>query len=397
MGILNKLLTAALLFCFMGCTEFERDYDKIDGEFLRVLTTQFVEPDLAPGDTARFRIYTSGKKISSADISPDKWDVSWEYYMPESAEFVSAVEGKPEPLISYFVGGVTEIPLGDNSVQCFEFSFEIPDSIVYNSPAIPDEWTDMLKWGISLDEDVSDIPTSKVGLLKYIENLISDPDSQAEYSAAEGASLNSVLQQIAIRFHLYINLEGVGGFKQKIYHSVRYNSKLDAIPGVYSNRNPIIQSVKVYDLSADVSNFDPVNDKALIKAEYEMVNDTIKMPLNPTDVSSRYIVFEALRDSSMTVIQGVTSKVAGFESLNSYYFSDRDGLNGITIDKANDGDNLMLNDHENGAQRAVFEMTFIDLTTDRDYFVDFELSDFNFGAGEHPTGRDFRQIIFDFQ
>ena len=229
------LLIMSLLFS-CGLEDFARDYRQLDGDMIRPFSYQFENPELAPGDTAVLKIIFAGLPISPSDIT---WRVCWNYYTDRYGNMAPRGEG---PLNAKIVDSD-----GDAHSQSITIKFEIPKDMLHKSEVIPENLSEMAAlYGIEIPE--TDFPANKTGILNALDSLAKIPFAHEYIAFEQGVIINGIAQIFSAMFEVYLDFDApfVGHPQRaKIRHTVRYHGKLSGIPGVFINKNPEIERMRV--------------------------------------------------------------------------------------------------------------------------------------------------------
>jgi len=377
--VLFTVLTAVIQL-FFGCQEWERNYENINDEFARSLSMQFLEPDIATGDTVTIRTVWSGQRVTPSDL---KWDVSWQVFTDLYGKEIVLDRESLEP---YIVTAAHEVSRNEVT-QVFEMEIAIPDSVIYKSSGIPDTWTDMLiPYGIDINPEVFGISRNKDSLLMQLDSLseLSD-ETLAQIPLAMGYQLNGLCQFLAANFKVYCDYSASGGFKGSINHRVRYHSKLEAIPGVFVNHRPVQTAWRIYEVEGDPTTFYSSSDNAL--DTFEIVNDSVEFVY---DENRSYFLECDLdrRDSTITTGQAFTTQESSFEQFSGYWFYDDSAYVSIGMAEQEDGT------YQKAGNPQIVYKLFMgdDPVKNRPLHFWFENFDFKLASGIRPNGRDLREF-----
>jgi hypothetical protein len=224
----------AILLNSCSFEDFNRHYQQLDSDDIRPFSYQFRNPEIAPGDTVELLVFFSGKKVKLENIS---WKVNWNYITNRfgSSAPVNGFERQLE---------VTDKRIVDadhGHSQIATIKFVVPDSMLYESYAIPESLEHMSSLYNFPNIPKIDFPTSKKSILNMFENLAKCPPylQQAiiDSLGINGKVIDGLAQIFSAMFEIYIEIPNTP--RSKIRHTVRYHGKLSGMRGVYYNRNPI--------------------------------------------------------------------------------------------------------------------------------------------------------------
>ena len=371
------LLTLVLVSCN---DDFPRTYDNIDGEFPLLLSTSFTPADFSAGDTVLFKSYWGGKKVSVTDID---WRVSWKIAI---TNFGGHVAIDTVPLDPYIVEPFHFVSEKD-STQLFEMKIKIPDSLYYESPAIPDNWNNMLQeYGIDIDPTQFGLPTTKDSLLLLFDSLSNISDEvKLQVPQQYGTMLDGLAQLIGVPFKLYCNYEKAGGFSGSLTYPVRYNSKLFPIPGVYVNHNPQFSTATIYEVSGNPTLFYPENGN--IVDSFPVRNDSVTITYNAHN-SFFFVQNIDTREETITTEQAFTDQIKSYEEFRSYWYYNPASYTSIGMIQQRDDE-----DQSKGISRMIFKLNFGGyIPSNEPLLFRYECSDIKFGTASRPSGRNFRTL-----
>jgi hypothetical protein len=246
MKIAITVLCAA--FLLVGCSSFPTEFENVQKDEYRVLDFIYEPAEAAPGDTVHVKAVFAGKHITPADIN---WKMSF--------NVVTNMYGSTDTAFDFKPFTVRETSFS-NATTCMEWSFVIPENIMYTSGGIPDNWVSLIP-----TEFRDAIPSTYLKLTK----------SQMIDTMAVLASVNpQILQSIALAnpgiaeivpfmcqfltVKVRINGQIKNDYLIESNYSVRYNNVFADAPalGVRVNHNPEIDSVGIYKVKGTVKEFD---------------------------------------------------------------------------------------------------------------------------------------------
>jgi len=253
--VLGVALTACLI---PGCTQFPTIFDRIESDETRMLDMIYDPPEALPGDTVHVRAVFAGKPVAAADVEwKISYDVLYNGYSSDTAINVQSLGSSGTD--GYF----------SPNTYCVDFSFKIPDSIMYTTTSLPEKIIDMAP-----PEKRKDVPPELAGLTKseliqtvdlparLVRSL--PPDSVDAILDGLGLtdstlrSLRPLVQLLTVRIRLFPKI--AGRLDTESDYVVRYNSAFAKASrfGIYQNTNPHIVSVGIYKVKgAGLMSFDP--------------------------------------------------------------------------------------------------------------------------------------------
>ena len=330
------IIIALLISCG---TMFPTSYARIDEDKVRTLDYIYSPAEAVPGGFVTVSTIFAGdwSTLFAHDIN---WRVSFNVV---SNNYGVDTALDIQPLIMF---GVTYHYFSPNTLR-YKWSFRIPDSVVFHSAAIPEDWISLLP-----EEYHSAIPAfvkslSKHELIAFTHDLaqrakkwgaLLSADPGAEDSLLQADSLFSLyrnvyspyipalLQLLTVRIRLFSDVRGVQTVRST--YSVRYNSCFAGIPGsrVYVNKNPSIDSIGIYKVKKEnLQYFDPDEGKY----EYEFMrlfseDDLSPDSLQPVEIDKKYSYFVAgfagEPDSSLTIQSAMQNGPATVEGLSTQWY-----------------------------------------------------------------------------
>lgn len=263
------LLIIVLLIA--GCSEFPTKYEVIEQDKVRLLGFFYEPVDAAPGDTVALKAVFAGKKVTADMID---WSVSWKV-ATNVYGFDTAYDRQPlqcVPKNSYF----------SDQTSCIEVSFIIPDSIMYNSPMIKNDWITMMpaEYRDLIPEDLRRLKRNEVldTLTQLAAMVKSANDQQLQLiDASLGEStlrdLAGMLQLFTVQSQVFADVKGSHLIEDD--YTVRFNRVFNRLsPEIFRvNTNPVIDSVLVY----------KVNKKNLIRFNPADPHEVFKLTSIPLD------------------------------------------------------------------------------------------------------------------
>lgn len=334
-------LLIPLLLLLLGCeNDFRYDYYTVDDDMLRVIDFSYETTELAPGDTAvliaTFAGYTENLTTTSIE-----WRSSWNIITnPVGADVV--VDDNPLTLIS------NEKVDSTDHTATFRLSFKIPDSIMYQSEGIPEQWGNIFQFiDKSIDPSQLNLPATKTEMLQRIELVKANP-GLIDAGKITGEMITAISQLFTVIFKIEARpLQGdkvVDTYGRKVFHAVRFNKWFEDVPGVYQNLAPRFDSLKIYELTKGTAiSDDLIFDKSAIVGTHTLVNDTIRIPATTVN-DLLMVIYPSERDITMSLEQAlksvkdtVTANLGDeFYELSSY---DRTKGGSFTFDDSYDGEN----------------------------------------------------------
>lgn len=345
---MKKILLNALCFAgifFLDCSSlFPTNYERVDAERVRVLDYIYVPTEAAPGEVVTVFTILAGASTSILTAAEINWTVSYNV-VSNSNGVDTALDIKPLKLQDY-----SEKHFSFNT-RCFYYTFRIPDSIVLNSKAIPEDWISLVPSevqseipqfisSLSKAELISLIHTMAMKAKKWSKILTTNPSLEDSLLKADtlyslyknrySRYIPALLQVLTIKIRLFSNIMGVQTVRST--YSVRYNNYFKDIPGsrVYVNNNPVIDSIGIYKVKKeDLLFFDPQENKY----EFEFIRlfrwlnvnvniDTIPIQIIEIDKKCSYFVagFAGKADSSLTIQSALRNGPATTEGFRTQWY-----------------------------------------------------------------------------
>jgi hypothetical protein len=258
----------ACVIFMVSCSleDFSRHYRQLDKKDVRPFSYKFENPEMAPGDTVCLSVIFN----EAIDINEIKWRVNWNY-MTNRFGSSTPVNGFEKDL--KLIGAPSSSDTHNGHSQTVTVKFVVPDSMLYDSWAIPTSLEEMAAMYNFRNIPKVDFPTGKNDILNKFETLAKSPYSQEQIPDSLHTVIDGLAQIFSAMFEIYIDIDGSP--RSKIRHTVRYHGKLSygnyinggRLKGVYYNRNPEID--KIYVFYEDGSNQQTLED-----------GDTMKISLN---------------------------------------------------------------------------------------------------------------------
>lgn len=298
------MILLPLLMLLLSCeNDFRYDYYTIDDDMLRVIDFSFETTELAPGDTAvlyaTFAGYTENITVGAID-----WRSSWNIVTnPVGADVI--VDDNPLLIIS------EELFDSSEHTATLRLTFQIPDSIVYQSGGIPEKWGDIFQYiDKSIDPDALGLPTTKVEMLQLVEMLRDNP-ALIESGMVTGEMLTAISQLFTVIFKIEARpLQGdkvLDAYGRKVFHAARFNRWFEGTPAVYQNKAPRFDSLCVYELKkGTVVSDNLLFDASAIISTHKVVNDTLRVP-SDEESDLLLVIYPSERDITMSLEQALLS------------------------------------------------------------------------------------------
>jgi hypothetical protein len=308
---MKRYLLLILALLVTGCSEFPTKYEVIEQDKVRLLGFFYEPVDASPGDTVTLKAVFAGKKVTADMID---WSVSWKVAV-NIYGYDTAYDKQPlqcVPKNSYF----------SDQTSCIEVSFVIPDSIMYNSPMLKNDWITMMPAEyrdlIPADlrklkrNEVLDTLTQLAALVKSV-NANQLPFVKTALGESTLRDLAGMLQLFTVKSQIFADVKGSHLIQDD--YTVRFNKAFNRLsPDIFRvNRNPVIDSVLVY----------KVHKKGLIR-------------FNPTDSHQIYKLFTGQSDSetAIPVDRNCTYFLRSFTSNvdTSFTLQDLQSTEGVAIE-----------------------------------------------------------------
>lgn len=316
---MKKILLLPLLLLLISCEpNFTYDYYTVDDGMLRVIDFSFEKTELAPGDTAVLYATFAGftDSVSTANLN---WRASWNIITnPVGSNVI--VDDVPLSVIT------EEVVDSTDHTKVIRLTFKVPDSVLYHSEGIPENWGDMFKY---IDKSINPaelgLPATKTEMLSFIElaaankELINNGGLKPEMVDAMSQLFSVIFKIEAVPAHGDKILDS---YNRKVFHSVRYHSRFDDVAGVYQNSAPRFDSLKLYRLQKGTTiSDDLVFDGSAIKSVHYLQNDTIRVPNDP-DASYLLMIHPSERDVTISLEQALLTSLSdsGTASLGGEYY-----------------------------------------------------------------------------
>ncbi|MDR0303772.1 MAG: hypothetical protein LBH98_03250 [Chitinispirillales bacterium] len=369
-----------LTFLLISCSleDFNRHYRQLDDDMIRPFSYQFENPEIAPGDTVELSVIFSGKKINSDDIDISNWKVCWNIYTDRFGNLAPRGE---EPLKSYIIDK-PRIVEDDENFQKVTLKFVVYDSMLYKSDVIPESLDEMAAMYNFKNIPQVGFPTNKDGFLNTLENLSKDLNVQRAIPDTLGTVIDGLAQVFSAMFEIYVDFNDGKTPRSKIRHTVRYHGKLSDIKGVYTNKNPVIEDIKIWAMDEkDAYNFDINKSKEITKS-----GDTINISIDKN--KTIFMEIKALpKDSTLTLEQAFSkTRNTSFEKYYVRFFFAGD----TTYSKLSFSPVTNKVDNKNGKDGTIVRRVNLDydkVNVGGAGYIFLVLYDDNIGVVYYPQGR----------
>lgn len=234
-----------------GCGSFPTKFENVQKDEYRLLDLIYEPAEAAPGDTVHVRAVFAGKKITPADID---WKISY--------NVVTNMYGSTDTAFDFRSFTVRETNFS-NATTCMEWSFVVPNDIVYTSGGIPGDWLSLVP-----SEFREEIPSeykslTKKQIIDTISALANVHPQILQFIAESNPVLADIVPFMCQFLTVKVRIHGQirNGFLIESNYSVRYNRAFENVPalGVRVNRNPQIDSLGIYKVKGKVDEFDSTN------------------------------------------------------------------------------------------------------------------------------------------
>ncbi len=318
---MNRLLLL-LLLVFLGCAKFDRNYDQVDKDMVRVIDFSFENPDLAPGDTAVMYTIFAGKKITPADI---RWSVSWDI---SGSQYAGEVASKEQELEGFFIQPVTMPDLvTEQNTQAFKVTFIIPKDVIRVSSRMDEDWSGQLNldFGELLDSighktiepSAFGLPETKSEMIDTLEALAAN-HTLITPEGFNGSRIELASQILTTPFQ--INADITGSNRKMLRHSIRYHNKFEGVDGVFINEKPEIGEISIAKYKgSDITKSD-IHKKSPLETEV-VIGDTLSMKFDTDKYTYMMKVSLKKKDQSITlqkVFEAVSASKVGESSFEKY-------------------------------------------------------------------------------
>jgi len=319
---------------------FPTNYDRVDAERVRILDYIYEPAEAAPvGAVKVFAVFAgAGDSLNAEDIN---WTASFNVLSNDYGVDTALDVG------SLAITSQSVFWFSDNTC-CLIVNFRIPDSVVFNSASIPEQWTSII-----LAEYQSQIPDfiktfSKRDLISFTHSLAKSAKKWGktlkQYPSLEDSLLQTdtlyslyknsfmqyipaMLQFLTVKIWLFSEIRGV--LKVRSTYSVRYNRCFKDIPGsrVYANINPVIDSIGIYKVyEPDPLSFDPAEGKynydfiRLFGGKHDPFHDSIQ-PVKIDKKCSYFVAGSAGgKDTSLTIQSALQSGAPTVEGFTTQWY-----------------------------------------------------------------------------
>jgi hypothetical protein len=240
-----------ITFFLVGCSSFPTKFENVQKDEYRVLDFIYEPAEAAPGDTVHVKAIFAGKKITPADID---WKMSY--------NVVTNMYGSTDTAFDFRPFAVRETNYS-NATTCMEWSFVVPNDILYTSGGIPNDWLSLVP-----SEFRNEIPSAYQSLTKkqMIDTMVAlasvDPQI-LQFIAQANPGLADIVPFMCQFLTVKVRINGKikNDYLIESNYSVRYNRVFEKAPalGVRVNRNPKIDSLGIYKVKGNVDEFDSTN------------------------------------------------------------------------------------------------------------------------------------------
>jgi hypothetical protein len=318
---MKKYILIAMLL-LAGCSEFPTKYEVIESEKVRLLDFIYEPADAAPGDTVTLKAIFAGRDVTVDMID---WSVSYKVAMNVYG-FDTSYDAQPlecNPQIESF----------SDRTSCVKLSFVIPDSIMYQSPMIKNNWTSGMpsEYRELIPEEISMLDRNQIlDTLAHLASVIKSADEnelkflEAAFGEDYLRNLAGLLQIFTVKIHLFADVKGSHMIQDDF--SVRYNRVFNRLsPKNYRvNSNPVIDSVLVYKVNKKSAiRFNPSDPFEMYRL-YAIPSDS--ETIIPVDRNCTYFLrsFTSKIDTSLTLQDLQSSDEYGFETHRRVYMYQHD-------------------------------------------------------------------------
>jgi hypothetical protein len=291
----NMLRLTFLLISLItvGCTTFPTSYARIEDDKVRLLDFIYEPAEASPGDTVKLRAVFSGKKVSATDI---EWCVSTNVFKNVYG-VDTAFDIKPLTVPLY------QDSFSENT-SCVSFAFVIPHDIFTKSSMIPDDWTTIIpkEFRKSIPEDVAGL--SKAQLLSVVEIASSMVDA-AEENPLDSTydqykeMIPGILQALVVPVRFFARVKGSHRIQSD--YSVSFNRRFGKLPGIYPNKNPVIDSLGIYKVNGEnLALYNPASKKHTFY-RLDIASDSVPVIRVERGYSYFVAAFTSGRDTAVTL------------------------------------------------------------------------------------------------
>ncbi len=321
-------------FFLVGCGSFPTKFENVQKDEYRLLDIIFEPAEAAPGDTVHVKAVFGGKKITPADID---WKISY--------NVVTNMYGSTDTAFDFKPFTVRETNFS-NTTTCMEWSFVVPDDILYTSGGIPNNWLSLVP-----SEFRSEIPSkyqtlTKKQMIDTISALATVNPQILQLVAESNPELANIVpfmcQFLTVKVRIYGKIKN--DYLIRSNYSVRYNRVFEKAPalGVSVNRNPVIDSLGIYKVKGNVDEFDSTN-KAYTFYRIDKVDNQNQVIKIEKDYTYFVEVFTNNPDSSRTLLDLQRGTMKPEKYITQWFFAmDSSESNGVNYTKFMDisGDDL---------------------------------------------------------
>jgi hypothetical protein len=237
-----------LAFFLVGCGSFLTKFENVQKDEYRVLDFIYEPAEAAPGDTVHVKAVFAGKKIKPADID---WKISY--------NVVTNMYGSTDTAFDFKPFTVRETSFS-NATTCMEWSFVVPNDILYTSGGIPNDWLSLVPL-----EFRNEIPSEYQSLTKKqmidTMSVLTRVNPQIlQVIAQSNPELANIVPFMCQFLTVKVRINGQirNDYLIESNYSVRYNRVFENAPalGVRVNRNPKIDSLGIYKVKGNLKEFD---------------------------------------------------------------------------------------------------------------------------------------------
>jgi hypothetical protein len=288
-----------LSFLLIGCSEFPTKYEVIENDKIRLLDFMYEPSDAAPGDTVKLKAVFAGRSVTADMID---WRVSCKVAVNEYG-FDTAYEIQPLSC------NPQQIHFSDQT-SCIQILFVIPDSIMYKSPMLKNDWTAAMpsEYSALIPEEIRKLKRDQLlDTLAHLASLIKSANNE-ELSLIETilkddfnfSDFAGLLQLFTVKMKIFADVKGSHTIEDD--YTVRYNRVFNRLSSVFRvNTNPVIDSVILYKVDKKgLIRFNPADRYQRYKL-YSVPSDT--ETVIPVDTSCTYFLrsFTSNIDTSLTL------------------------------------------------------------------------------------------------
>ncbi|MCL1946286.1 MAG: hypothetical protein FWF51_03915 [Chitinivibrionia bacterium] len=239
-----SLATLAIVACSVN---FNEHYDRVETSKIRPISYQFNKllsneegswqitniAETAPGDTVLLEVFFAGDgEISRENI---KFSACWNIYTDLYGNLAPRGEPKPfTPIISKI-----EPDMGGKIVRAV---FKIPDDILENSDAIPNDLSGFLET-YQIGDGIPYNLKTKTDALNFLKNFSENELFRSQIPAENIIKIDGLAQIFSCIYEIYLEIPGIP--RTKIRHTARYHGRLWPVY-VRKNYNPVLSYLSFY-------------------------------------------------------------------------------------------------------------------------------------------------------